>query len=70
MAYLENPNYLFNTFGCFQRWFQQSRGKPGDWPALLRLHASALQVSIESHWIKGLDLKTAVGISTMELKDR
>lgn len=70
MAYLENPNYLFSTFGCFQRWFQQSRGKPGDWPALLWLHASALQVSIESHWIKGLDLKTAVGISIMELKDR
>lgn len=53
---------------CSKGGFRGAGGKRGDQPALLWPHAGALEVSVESHWIKGLVLKRGVGISIVVLK--
>lgn len=47
----------------FQGGFHRAEGKLGDQPVLFQLHIDAPKVSVKSHWIKGLVLKTVVGIS-------
>lgn len=56
--------HLHLALGGFSRAGEQR----GDQPVLLQLHTGALQVSLESHSFERLVLKTAAGISILELK--